>query len=321
MKKIALPDLAEVFKITPTRKRLMIDYMAWVLLVILIIIGVSLKGSLFFSVSNLTNIIEQSAIIGVLAIGQFVVVLTGGIDLSVGANMALMAMVAGLTLPLGVFGSIGATLAAGAIIGMIAGLVVAYAEIPPFIVTFAMMAICRGLALTVTKGEAVKNVNSPLQVIGFGPPHWLVWLGLAGLVWFLLTKTRTGTNIYAVGGNREAARVTGVNPKRILILVYVISGTCGAVAGILSMARYTVAMPTAGYGYEMQTIAAVVLGGISLFGGEGRFTGAIAGVIFVAMLRNILDASNANPFWAYCVIGAVLWVAVILRGLLERIRS
>ncbi len=309
-----------LLELTPARKRFVIDYMAWFLLAVLVVIGFALKGTLFVSPDNLTNILEQSAIIGVLAIGQFVVVLTGGIDLSVGANMALMAMVAGISMPAGMFGSVGATLVAGMIIGLVSGLVVAYGGLPPFIVTFAMMAVCRGLALTVTGGESVRAIDSPLTAVGYGWRHWIIWLALATLVWFLLAKTRTGISVYAIGGNSEAARVSGINTKRILILVYVISGVCGAVAGLMSLARNGVAVPTSGSGYEMQTIAAVVLGGINLFGGEGRFTGAVAGVLFVTMLRNILDSNNADPFWAFCVIGAVLWIAVIIRGLLERIR-
>jgi len=308
------------FELSSVQKRLVIDNMVWFLLLMLALIGVALKGSLFISGTNLTNIIEQSAIIGVLAIGQFVVVLTGGIDLSVGANMAFMAMIAGVAMPLGIFGSVTVTLMAGMAVGLVAGLVVAYAELPPFIVTFAMMAICRGLALTVTGGHSASAMDTPLIIMGYGWRHWIIWLAIAAAIWFVLTKARVGTNIYAVGGNREAARVSGIDVKRVLVLVYMISGTCGAVAGLLSIARNQVAMPTAGSGYEMQTIAAVVLGGVSLFGGEGRFTGAVAGVLFVTMLRNILDTNNANPFWAFCVIGAVLWVAVVIRGALGRIR-
>jgi len=313
-------ELKPAIRTTASQRRFVIDNMVWFLLILLAIVGVALKGSLFISPSNLSNIVEQSAIIGVLAIGQFVVVLTGGIDLSVGANMALMAMVAGISMPFGVFGSVATTLAAGVVIGMVAGLIVAYAELPPFIVTFAMMAVCRGLALTVTSGSSVRAIDSPITVVGYGWAHWSIWLVIAALVWLLLVMTRTGTSIYAVGGNREAARVSGINTKRILVLVYVISGVCGAVAGLLSLARNGVAMPTSGNGYEMQTIAAVVLGGVSLFGGEGRFTGAIAGVVFVTMLRNILDSNNADPFWAFCVIGSVLWIAVVIRGILGRIR-
>jgi ribose transport system permease protein len=306
--------------LTPVARRRAIDYMAWFLLALLVVIGFALKGSLFFSPDNLTNIVEQSAIIGVLAIGQFVVVLTGGIDLSVGSVMALMAMIAGVTMPLGTFGSTGVTLAAGAAVGVVSGLVIVFGGLPPFITTFAMMAVCRGLALTITSGESVSAIGSPLTAFGYGPRHWAVWLACVAIIWYLLSRTRLGVHVYAAGGNLEAARVSGINTRGVIILVYVIAGVCGAIAGLLSLARNGVAMPTSGVGYEMQTIAAVVLGGINLFGGEGRFSGAVAGVVFVVMLRNILDASNADPFWSFCVIGAVLWLAVVLRGVLERIR-
>lgn len=307
--------------LSAANKRWLIDYMAWILLLALVIVGIIAKGSLFVSGANLNNIVEQSVIIGLLAIGQFVVVLTGGIDLSVGSAMALMAMIVGMSMPTGTPLAIGLTLVAGTVVGALSGLVIVYGGLPPFIVTFAMMAICRGLALTVTDGNAVQVLNTPLLSLGFGWQKVAVWLAVIAIVWYLLARTRTGVHVYSVGGNVEAARVSGISVPRVTVLVYVISGLCAAVAGILSFARNGgVAVPTSGQGYEMQTIAAVVLGGVNLMGGEGRFTGAVAGVIFVVMLRNILDLSNADAFWAFCVIGLVLWVAVMLRGALERIR-
>lgn len=301
--------------------RWLIDYMAWILLVALAVVGIVAKGTLFVSGTNLNNIVQQSVVIGMLAIGQFVVVLTGGIDLSVGSSMALTAMVVGLAMPWGTPAAIGVTLAVGAAIGVLSGLVVVYGGLPPFIVTFAMMAIARGLALTVTNGNAVQELNTPLLSLGFGWQKVVVWFVVIAAVWYLLARTRTGTHVYSVGGNIEAARVSGINVRGVVVLVYVISGLCAAIAGVLEFARNGgVAVPTSGQGYEMQTIAAVVLGGVNLMGGEGRLTGAVAGVVFVVMLRNILDLSNANAFWSFCVIGAVLWVAVMLRGALERIR-
>lgn len=301
-------------------KRRLVELMPWALLLVLAVVGMITKGNLFFSTSNLTNIVEQSVIIGILAIGQFVVVLTGGIDLSVGSVMALMAMVTGLSMPLGSPLAIVITLLAGTVVGVMSGLLVVYGGMPPFIATFAMMTICRGLALTVTSGNSVQVLDTPLLALGFGWQKIVVWLVVIGVVWYLLDKTRTGTHIYAAGGNLEAARVSGINTSGVLLLVYGISGVCGAIAGILAFTRNGgVAVPTSGQGYEMQTIAAVVLGGVSLFGGEGRFAGAVAGVIFVVTLRNILDLSNADAFWSFCVIGVVLWIAVVLRGSLERI--
>lgn len=307
--------------LSAANKRWLIDYMAWILLLLLVVVGIVAKGSLFVSGPNLNNIVEQSVIIGLLAIGQFVVVLTGGIDLSVGSLMALTAMIVGMSMPLGTPAAVGLALLTGTVVGAVSGLIIVYGGLPPFIVTFAMMAICRGLALTVTDGNSVQVLDTPLLSLGFGWQKIVVWLAVIAIVWYLLAKTRTGVHVYAVGGNREAARVSGIDVRGVVVLVYVISGLCGAIAGILSFARNGgVAVPTSGQGYEMQTIAAVVLGGVNLMGGEGRFTGAVAGVVFVVMLRNILDLSNADAFWAFCVIGAVLWVAVMLRGALERIR-
>jgi ribose transport system permease protein len=318
---VAPSKVRGMIRISAVNKRMLIDYMAWIMLIILAIFGIASKGSLFASGSNLNNIVEQSVIIGLLAIGQFVVVLTGGIDLSVGSGMALSAMIVGMSMPLGTPAALGLAALTGAIIGVLSGLIVVYGGLPPFIVTFAMMAVARGLALTVTNGESVVAINTPLLPLGFGWYKVLVWAVVIAAVWFLLARTRTGVHVYSVGGNLEAARVSGIHTRRVIVLVYVISGLCAATAGVLSFARNGgVAVPTSGQGYEMETIAAVVLGGVNLMGGEGRFTGAIAGVIFVVMLRNILDLSNADAFWSFCVIGAVLWGAVILRGALERIR-
>ncbi|WP_448058874.1 ABC transporter permease [Cellulomonas hominis] len=318
---VVAPRSRTSMRLSPANKRRLIDYMAWVLLALLVVVGIVTKGSLFISSDNLNNIVEQSVIIGLLAIGQFVVVLTGGIDLSVGASMALTAMVVGVSAPLGTGASLLVTLLVGAAVGAVSGLVIVYGGLPPFIVTFAMMAVGRGLALTVTDGNAVQVLDTPLLSLGFGWEKILVWAAVIAAVWYLLARTRTGVHVYAVGGNLEAARVSGISTRRVVVLVYVISGLCAAVAGVLSFARNGgVAVPTSGQGYEMQTIAAVVLGGVSLMGGQGRFIGSVAGVIFVVMLRNILDLSNADAFWAFCVIGVVLWVAVMLRGALERIR-
>ncbi|MDO8106517.1 ABC transporter permease [Isoptericola sp. b441] len=317
----ARPDARALRWLPRLNKRFLIDYMAWVLLLALALIGVATNGSLFASGSNLNNIVEQSVIIGLLAIGQFVVILTGGIDLSVGSAMALTAMVVGVSMPLGTPGAVLMAVLTGTLVGLASGLTVVYGGLPPFIVTFAMMAVARGLALTITSGKSVQVLDNSLLGLGFGWQKVAVWALAIAVVWFILTRTRTGVRVYAVGGNVEAARVSGISTPRVIVLVYVISGLCAATAGILSFARNGgVAVPTSGQGYEMETIAAVVLGGVNLLGGEGRFVGAIAGTVFVVMLRNILDLSNADAFWSFCVIGVVLWGAVMLRGALERMR-
>jgi len=298
---------------------MLIDHSAWLLLGILVIVG-AVAHPLFLTVSNLGNVLVQAAILGVLAIGQFVVITTGGIDLSLGSNMALMGMIAALLMPHGAGVSVIGTLLLGAAVGALSGVISAYCNLPPFIVTFAMMAICRGAALTITASESVAIHQSPISVFGFGWQPVAVWLGAVVVMAIVLGRTRTGGYVYAIGGNREAARVSGINVNSVLVLVYAISGACCAIAGMLTLARTGVALPTSGNAYEMQAIAAVVLGGASLMGGEGRLTGSAVGVIFMTVLSNILQLLNSDPFWTYVLIGVVLWVAVALRGVFERIR-
>ncbi len=301
------------------RKRLLIDYSAWFLLLVLSLVA-ALSHPLFFTPSNLGNVLQQAVILGVLAIGQFVVILTGGIDLSVGSVMALMAMTAALLMPAGAPVSVAAALGIGGAIGALSGLITVAGGLPPFIVTFAMMAIARGIALTITAGDSVAVHDSPLSVFGFGWQPVAVWAVALVVMGIVLNRTRTGRYLYAVGGSLEAARVAGIRVKGVLVVAYAISGVCCGLAGLLTLARTGVALPTSGNAYEMQTIAAVVVGGASLMGGEGRFSGAAVGVIFMTVLSNILQLHNADPFWTFVVVGVVLWLAIALRNALERIR-
>jgi len=301
-------------------RRLAVDYNAWILIVLLAAVGAAVTP-IFFTVSNLTNILEQSSIIGVLALGQFLVILTGGIDLSVGSMMALTAMVGAMVMPHGSPVAVVSSLAVGGVLGMVSGLVVVRGRLPAFITTFGMMAIARGLALTAHDGGAVNiSMTSRFARIGQGTFPVLIWASAVLLVYLFLRRTRTGAYVYAVGGNIEAARVSGVNSGGVVVLVYAISGVCAAVTGLIFLARSGVALPTYGNGYDLQTIAAVIVGGANIMGGEGKLSGAVIGVIFMTMLSNILDLVGANPFWSFCVIGAVLWMAVMLRSGLDRTR-
>ncbi len=301
------------------RKRLLINYSVWILLIALCIVG-ALSTPLFLTGSNIGNILQQSSILGVIAIGQFVVILTSGIDLSVGSVMALTSMVAAMSIGAGTPVSIFVSLLVGCAVGLVSGLVIVYGGLPPFIVTFAMMAIARGIALTLTQGDSVPIYDSPLKALGFGWPPVLVWAVVLIIMVYVLSDTKVGRYLYAVGGNYEAARVAGIRVKGLIIFAYVVSGVMCGIAGILMLARTGAAMPTAGNTYEMQTIAAVVIGGASLAGGEGKLTGAAVGVVFMTILNNLLQLHNANPFWSFVAIGAVLWIAIGLRNGLERIR-
>lgn len=301
-------------------RRLAVEYNAWILIVLLAAVGTAVTP-IFFTVSNLTNILEQSSIIGVLALGQFLVILTGGIDLSVGSMMALTAMVGAMAMPTGSPIAVVAAVAVGGVLGMISGLVVVRGKLPAFITTFGMMAIARGLALTAHDGGAVNiSMTSGFAQIGKGTFPIAIWAVAVLIVYVFLRRMRTGAYIYAVGGNVEATRVSGVNSGGVIVLVYAISGVCAAVTGLIFLARSGVALPTYGNGYDLQTIAAVIVGGANIMGGEGKLSGAVIGVIFMTMLSNILDLVGANPFWSFCVIGAVLWLAVMLRSSLDRAR-
>jgi ribose transport system permease protein len=295
-------------------RRILVDYSPWFILALLIVVGSAITP-LFLTPGNLLNILQQSAIVGVLTLGQFLVILTSGIDLSVGSLLALSTMV----------GAVGVThagiaegVALGAIVcgalGAISGLVVARGGLPPFIVTFGMMAIARGAALTMTSGAPINLNGSALGVIGGGLWPESIWVLAILAIYFLLNRLRIGRHIYATGGNIEAARVSGIKTSSLLVLVYGISGLCASIGGLVFMARSTVALPTSGVGYELQTIAACVLGGADLFGGVGRLSGAVIGVIILTMLSNILDLTGVNPFWDYLAVGVTLWISVMLRS-------
>lgn len=301
-------------------RRLAVDYNAWILIAGLAVVG-SLLSPLFLTSENLSNVLQQSAFIGVLALGQYLVILTGGIDLSVGSLLALSTMVGALVMPNGSILAILASVGVCTALGAISGVIIVKGKLPPFIVTFGMLTIARGLDLSLTSGEAVNlPPDTGFSALGFGMSPVLVWGVAVAAIYLFLSQTRTGSYVYAIGGNAEAARVSGVNTGAILILVYALSGALAAVAGLVFLARAGVGLPTYGNGYELQTIAAVVVGGVNIMGGSGKLTGAVIGVVFMTMLGNILNLADANPFWSYCVIGAVLWLAVMFRSAIDRAR-
>ncbi len=295
-------------------RRFLLDYSPWFLLGLLTIVG-SVVSPLFLTPGNLLNILQQSAIVGVLTVGQFLVILTGGIDLSVGSLLALAAMVGAIALThAGILAGVVASLITCGALGALSGLIVTRGGLPPFIVTFGMMAIARGAALTMTSGAPVNLNGSSFGVIGAGVLPELIWALVILAVYLLLERFRIGRHIYATGGNIDAAKVSGIKTTPLLVLVYGISGLCASVGGLIFMARSTVALPTSGVGYELQTIAACVLGGADLFGGSGRLAGAVIGIIILTMLSNILDLTGVNPFWDYLAVGITLWISVILRS-------
>lgn len=273
----------------------------------------------FFSVDNLLTVALQSAIIAIIAIGQTYVIITTGIDLSIGSNIALAGIVAailmtsGVAVPIAVIGG----LLSGCLVGLINGLIVVYGNIPPFIVTLGTMSIVRGVSLVITKGIPVTDLPEAFTIIGTGsiasiPIPAAIMFVLVAIFGFVLAKTKLGRYTYAIGSNFEAARLSGINTKRTLISIYIISGFLAACAGLILAARVVSAQPTAGTGYELDAVAASVIGGASLLGGEGMILGTFIGALVIGVLRNGLNLINVSAFWQQIVIGAVIIAAVYI---------
>ncbi|MEW6920817.1 ABC transporter permease [Trueperella pyogenes] len=277
----------------------------------------------FLTTKNLLNVGIQSATTAILAFGMTFVIVTAGIDLAVGSIAALGAMVcATMFTNVGLTGWL--TLLIGLLIGLVAGAIsglgVAYGKLPAFIATLAMMSVARGLTLVISDGRPVATAPE-VNVLGssLGPiPVPVIMLVIAGLAcWFILTRTVLGRSMYAVGGNLEAARLSGLPVQKILVSVYALSGLFAGFAGLLIAGRLASAQPTAATGYEMDAIAAVVSGGASLAGGSGKASGTLVGALLLAVIRNGLNILNVNSFWQQVVIGCVIALAVGI-GVLRR---
>jgi ribose transport system permease protein len=271
----------------------------------------------FLSVGNLTNIGRQVSILALLAWGQTVVILAAGIDLSVGAVIALVSIVMGLTFSrFGPGVGMAAALLAGAAVGFINGLLAGYARITPFIITLGTMSMIAGLALTITGGVPIWGFpESSVYLIGNG--YWLgipvpiyVALGAFALVWFVLYRTTLGIHIYALGSNEEAAVLAGINVRTTKLVIYTVCGFLAGLGGMVLTLRVQSGQPLLGSDLNLQSIAAVVIGGTSLFGGRGRLTGTLFGVILIGVLSNGLDIAGISTFIQQIVIGAALLVAV-----------
>lgn len=274
----------------------------------------------FFNPSNIINILRQTSVNGIIAIGMTMVIITGGIDLSVGSLLALSAVVATsfahpqqwpviVPLLLGLF--------VGLAGGMLNGLLIAKKRVAPFIVTLGMMTAARGLALVYTNGRPVINLSDSYNLIGGGsvakiPVPVLIFVAIVLLGVFLLHFTRFGRYIFAVGGNELAARVSGINTNRIKISVYAFTGALAGLAGVVLSSRVMSGSASTGQGYELDAIAAVVIGGTSLSGGVGSIAGTIAGVLIIGVMNNGLDLMNVTSYWQQIVKGLIIVLAVML---------
>ena len=287
---------------------------------IILVIVLSFLSDYFFTVNNLLNIIRQVSIIAIMAFGMTFVILTGGIDLSVGSLLAVSAAVtAGLIINVGIFYLlvIPIGMLIGVLLGGFSGLMVAKAKMPAFIVTLGMMTIARGLTLIYTDGRPISGFNEDFRFIGAGhiggiPVPVIIMLIILLLCYITLKKTPYGRYVYAIGGNEEAAKLSGINVDRIKMSVYALSGLLSAISGIILASRLNSAQPTAGSGYELDAIATVVLGGTSLSGGQGGVIGTIIGALIIGVLNNGLNLLNVSSFYQQVAKGAVILIAVYI---------
>jgi ribose transport system permease protein len=301
--------------------------LAFATLVVLLIFF-SFASNNFFTWSNISGILLSTAVIGILALGTTFVIITGGIDLSIGTGMTLAAVMTGiflvnLQLPLlvGVLGGI----ATGALMGFVNGVNIAILKLPPFIATLAMMLIAQGLALVISgvrpiyfSGvEGFKNIALGTLIPGL-PNAVLILFLLAIVAYLMLSKTILGRYTFAIGSNEEASRLSGVNTRKWKILIYTVAGIFTGIAGVVIAARLDSAQPQLGVGYELQAIAAVIIGGTSLLGGRGSIMGTLIGALIMSVLINGLRIMSIQTEWQNVVVGIVILVAVFTDSLRQR---
>jgi len=282
----------------------------------------------FLTVSNLLNVAEQTSINAIVAVGMTFVILSGGIDLSVGSIVALSGVVLGVSLksdqPMLVALLVAALV--GLACGLCNGVLVSWGGLPPFIVTLGTMSIARGAALLYTEGRPVSGFDAGFRALatgraGFIPAPVIVMLLVYLAAHFVLTRTTFGRYVYAIGGNEEATRLSGVAIRFHKTMIYGVSGLMSAVAAIILTARLNSAQPIAGMMYELDAIAATVIGGTSLMGGEGSLGGTLVGALIMGVLRNGLNLLGVSSFLQQIVIGGVIVVAVLLDTILKRRKS
>jgi len=314
----SLPQLAT----SPRRawQYLLADY-GIVLAFVLLCLILGLANSNFFTWGNWVNILRQTSINGILAIGMTYVILTRGIDLSVGSLLAVSGIVAAsfVTGPqaqhplLG----IGAGLAVGLALGMVNGGLIARLAVAPFVVTLGMLSAARGMTQIYNDGMPIAALSPGFRTIGMGmwagiPVPVIIFLLTYLVFWFVLRYTTFGRAVYAVGGNEKSAKTSGINTRRVIFTVYVISGFLSALAGLILAARTSSALPQAGIAYELDAIAAVVIGGTSLSGGVGSLTGTMIGALIIGVINNGLDLLGVSSYYQQVIKGAIIVAAVLL---------
>ncbi|WP_334175581.1 ABC transporter permease [Pseudoxanthobacter sp.] len=294
------------------------------LLLAVVIAGcLSLLSPYFLTQSNIFNMLDQSVVIGIVAVGMTFVILTGGIDLSVGSVAGLTGIILGLSLQhMPIVPAIVIAVGCGALIGLASGLLISLFGLAPFVVTLGMMAIARSLAYIFSGQTAISDIPEAMQSIVYTtvlgiPTNVLFLIALYAVAWLYLNYTKGGRTIYAVGSNREAARAAGLSTLFYSVLPYVLSGALAAVAITFSVSQLLSADPLMGNSMELDTIAAVVIGGASLYGGRGSVIGTLIGVFIMVMIRNGLNLMGVSPFWQGSAIGTIIIVALLAERLVS----
>lgn len=287
---------------------------------LLIFVVLSLANKTFFSSSNLLNITKQASTVAIIAIGQTLCLITGGMDLSSGSVMALAGVTSAMfgladstNMPLAFCTALGV----GMICGFINGLIIAKGKVPAFIATLGMQQMARGMALLVTNATPVFGLSSEYVYLGSGkagkiPVLVIVMAVVVALAAFLLNKTKFGRHIYAVGGNEQSAYVSGIHVERVKLTVYTLTGALAGLGGLLLAGRIQSGTPTMGQGYELDAIAGAVIGGVSTSGGVGTVYGAIIGSLMMAMISNGLDLMNVSAYYQQIIKGGIIILAVLL---------
>lgn len=294
-------------------------YNLLVLLLVFIVISSVLSPN-FLKVNNMLNMMQQCAIPGIIAIGMTIVITLGGIDLSVGGVAAFSGMITSMMVGDGtnIFVAIVAGIVLGGALGLVTGVLISKCGLPDFITTMAMLQIARGASLLVTKGSPIFGLSESFHVIGGGkvantiPIAGLIWIGLTILVFLMMKYTRFGRSLYAIGGNREAAGLSGIKVMRNYTIAYVMCAALAGFAGVLTASYLSTGQPTACNGYELDAIAASVIGGASLAGGISNVIGTFGGVVLLQIITNIFNLVGISSFYQQIAKGAIIIIALLL---------
>lgn len=300
-----------------------------ILVILLLVLAVSLRSPNFLSLSNFRDILLNISILIIVALAQTMVILTKSIDLSVGSMIGLTAMMVSFIIKqYPDFSPVAAVflgMALGSVLGLFNGLIIAYGEVPPIIATLGTLSIYRGMIFLYSGGtwinayEMSKSFKLLAKGTVLGLPH-LVYIafGVAILVYFLLNHTRLGRDIYAIGSNPDAAQFVGIPKKRIIFIVYLLSGIACGLAGVLWASRFESAQTNTALGFELQTVAASVVGGVSISGGVGTVPGVLLGALLLGIIQNALTLIRISPFWQLAIQGLLILTAVVVDNLISR---